>query len=38
MKEFNYNFKFPITALREISILQSLDHPNILKIKNIVIA
>jgi serine/threonine protein kinase len=26
---------FPITSLREISILRSLDHPNIIKIARI---
>jgi serine/threonine protein kinase len=26
---------FPITSLREISILRSLDHPNIIKITRV---
>ena len=29
---------FPITAVREIKILKSLDHPNIVKMKEIVVS
>jgi len=29
---------FPITALREIKILKTLDHENIVKLKNIVVS
>lgn len=28
---------FPLTSLREINILMALDHPNIIKLKEIVV-
>ena len=33
---FFFCFKFPITAIREIKILNKLDHPNVIHLKEIV--
>ena len=34
--EFSLKIKFPITALREIKILQSLNHKNVITLREIV--
>jgi len=33
----NENDGFPITSLREINILSSINHPNIIKLKEVVV-
>ena len=31
------NEGFPVTSLREISLLKQLDHPNVIKLREVVV-